>query len=389
MNSNELSTILNQTGENRDQYQGSVSPPIFQTSNFCFPNMDVMRAALKNELSTPFYTRGFNPTAAVLREKLAALEGTEDALVLSSGSAAVACAVISQVKAGDHVLCVTKPYSWTNKLISQLLNRFGVEFTFADGKDADEFLQNIKPNTHLIYLESPNSLTFEQQDISAITQFAKNRNITTIIDNSYSSPLFQQPAKMGVDLIIHSATKYLNGHSDALGGVICGSKEKIQKIFANEWMTLGAHLSPHECSLVIRGLRTLDIRMERSAQSGLKVMQFLESHPKVEKVFHPFAEQYDQKELSKKQLKNVGGLFSFQVKAESLDRLDNMLNSFKHFLLATSWGGHESLIFPMAVLHHSANYSGNTLPWNLIRIYVGLESPELLIDDLKQALDQL
>lgn len=385
----ELSTILNQLGENRADYQGAVSPPIFQTSNFCFPNIEVMRAALQNELKTPFYTRGYNPTAAILREKMAALEGTEDALLLSSGSAAVACAVISQVKAGDHILCVAKPYSWTNKLLSQLLARFGVEFTFADGGNTDAFLNEVKENTTLIYLESPNSLTFEQQDIAAIAQFARNKGINTIIDNSFSSPLFQHPAAMGIDLIVHSATKYLNGHSDALGGVICGSKEKIQKIFAQEWMTLGAHLSPHECSLVLRGLRTLEIRMERSASSGLKVMQFLESHPKVEKVFHPYSQYYNQKELSQKQLKNVGGLFSFQVKADNMEQLDKMINAFKHFLLATSWGGHESLIFPMAVLHHSANYSGNTLPWNLIRIYVGLESPELLIEDLNQALNQL
>jgi len=389
MNPTALSTILNQTGENRSTYQGAVSPPIFQTSNFCFSNMESMRNSLKNELSTPFYTRGYNPTAAILREKLAALEGTEDALVLSSGSAAVACAVISQVKAGDHVLCVAKPYSWTNKLIAQLLARFDVSFTFADGQNTEEFLQNTKENTRLIYLESPNSLTFEQQDIAAIAQFAKSKGIATIIDNSYSSPLFQQPAAMGIDLIVHSATKYLNGHSDALGGVICGSTKMIQHIFANEWMTLGAHLSPHECSLILRGLRTLEIRMERSAQSGFKVMQFLENHPKVEKVYHPLAHHYNQKELTQKQLKNVGGLFSFQVRAENIDQLDNMLNGFQHFLLATSWGGHESLIFPMAVLKSSANYSGNTLPWNLIRIYVGLESPDLLIADLSQALDKL
>jgi cystathionine beta-lyase/cystathionine gamma-synthase len=215
-----------------------------------------MRKGLQKEFEEPFYTRGYNPTIAILREKLAALEGSEDALVFSSGSAAMAAAVMSVVKSGDHVVCVQKPYSWTNKLLNKLLVNYGVETTMADGTNTDTFITFCKPNTKLIILESPNSWTMELQDIEAICEFARTKNITTIIDNSYSTPLLQNPVSMGADIVIHSSSKYINGHSDVVSGVLCASKEIVSRIFAKELMTIGSIISPNDAWLMIRGLRT-------------------------------------------------------------------------------------------------------------------------------------
>ena len=219
----DISHILNHLGEERENYFNSVSPPIIQTSNFCFKTVDEMRKALQIEFEIPFYTRGYNPTVAILRKKIAALEKSEDALIFGSGSAAIAAAVMSSVKSGEHVICVQKPYSWTNKLLNNLLSKYGVETTMIDGISAENFQKAIQKNTRLIFLESPNSWTFEMQDISAICKLAKKKNITTIIDNSYSSPLFQQPVSLGADMVVHSATKYLSGHSDVVCGVLCGT----------------------------------------------------------------------------------------------------------------------------------------------------------------------
>src|SRR5687768_1622758 len=221
----DISHILNHLGEEREEYYGAVAPPVFQTSNFCFPDVKTMREKLKREMETPFYTRGYNPTVAALRKKIAALEGTEDALVFASGSGAIASAAMSVLKGGDHAICVQKPYSWTGNLLSKYLIRFGAEHTFVDGTDQENFRKAIKPNTKLIYLESPNSLTFEMQDIAAVVKIAKEKNIVTMIDNSYNTPINQNPAVMGVDLVLHSASKYLNGHSDVVAGVVCGKHD--------------------------------------------------------------------------------------------------------------------------------------------------------------------
>jgi cystathionine beta-lyase/cystathionine gamma-synthase len=384
----DISHILNHLGENRDQYYGAVAPPVFQTSNFCFNTVADMREKLKQELETPFYTRGYNPTVAILRKKLAALEGTEDSLVFSSGSAAVAAAVMSVVKAGDHVVCVQKPYSWTNNLLSKYLAKYGVTHTFVSGGEAAAFENAINESTRLIYLESPNSLTFEMQDIEAITKLAKSRNITTIIDNSYNSPLNQSPANMGVDIVLHSGTKYINGHSDVVCGVVCASHERIMKMLAEEYMTIGSCISPHEAALILRGLRTLELRVNRSAETAKKICNFAEKHPKIKQVYYPFAKNNPQLVLAKKQMKQGGGLISFLIDAKDEAGVERFCDNLQRFLMATSWGGYESLVFPLCALAASKSFE-NPLPWNMVRLYVGLEDAELLIEDLKQALDMV
>ncbi|MEW6467748.1 MAG: aminotransferase class I/II-fold pyridoxal phosphate-dependent enzyme [Bacteroidota bacterium] len=382
----DISFILNHLGEERSDYYGAVAPPLFQTSNFCFPDVKTMREKLCREMENPFYTRGYNPTVAALRKKLAALEGAEDALVFASGSGAIASAVMSVVKGGDHVICVQKPYSWTGNLLSKYLVRYGVEHSFIDGGATENFSKAIKPNTRLIYLESPNSLTFELQDIEAVARLAKAKGIVTMIDNSYNTPVNQNPIKMGVDLVLHSASKYLNGHSDVVAGVVCSTRERILKMMSEEYMTLGGIISPHDAWLMMRGLRTLELRVNRSAESAKKVADFLASHPKVEKLLYPFAKDNPQLELAKKQMKQGGGLLTILLKAKGEAEIERFCDSLQMFLLATSWGGHESLCFPMCALAQSRSFESKPMPWNMVRLYIGLEDPQALIADLEQAL---
>jgi len=380
----ELSYILNHLGEERENYYNAVSPPIVLSSNFCFDSVADMREKLTRELETPFYTRGFNPTVGILRKKIAALEGTEDALVFASGSGAIAAAVMSTIKGGEHAICVAKPYSWTSTLLSKYLAKYGVTVTFVAGETAADFEKEILPNTKLIYLESPNSLTFELQDIEAICAMAKKHDISTILDNSYNSPLNQQPHKMGVDIVVHSATKYLNGHSDVVAGVVASSKERIMKMLAEEYMTIGAIIGAHDAWLMIRGLRTLELRVNRSSSSAQMLAEWLEQHPKVEKINYPFLKSNRNYELAKKQMKQGGGLISLQLKVSSIAEVEKFCDSLKTFLIATSWGGHESLCFPVCAMTQSASFK-NPLPWNLIRLYIGLEDPQFLKNDLENA----
>ncbi len=380
--------ILSQLGEDRANYYNATAPPIIQTSNFCFPDIKSFKKAFEHELVNHIYTRGNNPTVAILRKKLAALEKTEDALVFGSGSAAISASIISQVQAGDHVVCVENPYGWTKSVLEKLLKRFGVETTFAASTTA-AITAAVRTNTKLIMLESPNSITFELQDLEALSKFAKARNIVTAIDNSYSSPHFQNPAEYGIDIVLHSGTKYINGHSDVVIGVCCSSKKIIQQIFLSEFMTLGAIISPHDAALVIRGLRTLPIRMERIQSSTKVITHFLQQHPKIEKVIYPWLDDFPEKILARKQMKGASGLFSILLKADSIEKVEQFISGLNNFYLAVSWGGYESLAMPFCIFHNMPGKEDTHVPWNLVRLSIGLESPQYLIDDLDQALSIL
>lgn len=384
----DLSEILTHLGEDRERGYDAVVPPIVQSGNFTYPTVAAMRAVVQQEFDRPLYTRGYNPTVAMLRKKIAALEHAEDALVLSSGSAAIAAAVIAFTKAGDHIVCVQKPYSWTKKLLAELLVRFGVEHTFVDGTDAENYRRAIRPNTSFFILESPNSLTFELQDIAAVCAIAKEHGIVTLCDNSFNSPLFQTPIDLGCDMVAHSATKYLNGHSDVVAGVLAGSHERIRRVMSKEFMTLGACPSPHDAWLLVRGLRTLPLRMERSADNAEKVARFLESHPRVKRVHWPGLESHPQHALARKQMKRVAGLMSIELDAPDAAAVERFCDSLKRFLIAVSWGGYESLQWPVCALQGPSGYYTD-LPFTMVRLYIGLEDPQSLITDLEQGLARM
>lgn len=378
------SFIINQLAEDREKYFNAVAPPIIQTSNFAYPTVDEFTNAIKNEKDEHIYTRGNNPTVNILCQKMAALEGAEDCLMVGSGAAAITNAVISQVNAGDHIISVKNPYTWANHLMDKILPRFNVETTFIDGTKIENFEKACTEKTKLIYLESPNSWTFELQDLGEIANFAKQKGITTVIDNSYCTALCQRPMDFGIDLVIYSATKYYNGHSDVVAGAICGSKEKITNIFHNEFMTFGNILAPQNAWLMLRSLRTLPIRLKQSAESTIKILEYLKNHPKIERIWFPFAENNPQLDLAKRQMKMPMGMFTIALKNREVKAIKKFCESLQYFLIAVSWGGHESLIMPKC-----AFVGADDPQVNMIRFYVGLEEADVLLEDLDRSLGEL
>ncbi|WP_198018823.1 PLP-dependent aspartate aminotransferase family protein [Asinibacterium sp. OR53] len=381
----DLSYILNELGEDRDEYFRAIAPPIVQTSNFAFRKVADMRRAFEDEYSTWLYSRGLNPTVEILRKKLAALDGAEDCLVFNSGAAAIFAAVLSQVKSGDHIVSVKKPYSWAQRMFDVILPRFQVTVTYVDGTDTAHFEAAIQSNTTLIYLESPNSWLFELQDLAAVAALAKKHNIVTICDNSYCSPLYQKPIALGIDLVLQSATKYIGGHSDVVAGVLSGSKEKMEKIFNSEYMTVGSGIQPFNAWLLIRGLRTLPARLERISRTTQQVVDFLKKHPRVEKVLFPLDPDFPQYELAKKQMKGACGLFTFFIKTDKRETIEVFCESLQHILMAVSWGGYESLIIPKCAGMQPADFNAADPEHRSLRLYVGLEEDDYLLADLEAA----
>jgi len=382
----DLSYILNELGEERETFSNAVVPPIFQTSNFAFPDVSSLRKALLDEYETFVYSRGQNPTLTILRKKLAALDGAEDALVFSSGMAAIFCAVFANVQHGDHIISVAKPYSWTHKLFSILLPRFGVTTTMVDGTQIENFEKAIQRNTKILYLESPNSFTFELQDLKAAAALGKSRGILTMVDNSYCSPLYQQPVAMGIDITLQTASKYIGGHSDLLAGVLCGSRELIKKIFSLDMLTIGSVTPPFHAWLLLRSLRTIEVRLERISKSTETVAARIEQNPKIEKIYYPFSTSHPQHELARRQMKRAPGLFSVALRVKSLEQIETFCNSLRRFLRAVSWGGHESLVFPACASIPAGDFDPNIHRHRLVRFYIGLEDPAYLIHDIEQAL---
>lgn len=379
----DIAYILNHLGEDRGSYSNAITPPIFQTSNFAFRDVAELRRAIADEKNSYIYSRGNNPTIDILCRKIAALEDTDESLAFSSGMAAISSSILSFVKSGDHIISVRNNYSWTNYMMISFLPRFGVETTFIDGRKTSNFTKAVKKNTRLIYLESPNSLTFELQDIEAVAGMARRRGIITVIDNSYSSPLGQSPASMGMDIVLHSASKYLGGHSDVVAGMACGSSENISRIFRNEFLGLGGIISPFNAWLIIRGLRTLMARMDRITVTTGRVLDYLGNHTMVSEILHPLWPGSPQYSLALKQMQKPSGLFSVRLKTADPAKAEKFVNSLRHFLIGVSWGGHESLVFPAMSFDRRRSKKGYTS--NLIRFYIGLDDPDTLIMDIEQA----
>ena len=385
----DISYILNEFAEDRENYFNAVSPPIMQTSNFIFNTVDEMRNAFADEYSVYLYSRGKNPTVEILRKKLAALDGAENCLVFNSGAAAIFVAVLANVKAGDHIVSVQKPYTWAQRMFDVILPRFGVTTTYIDGKDIGNFERAILPNTTVIYLESPNSWDYVLQDLKAVAELARAEDITTIIDNSYCTPLYQKPIEMGIDIVMQTATKYISGHSDTLGGVLCGSAAMMERIFNSEYMTVGSGISPFNAWLLIRGMRTLPARLDRITASTKKVIDYLKQHPKVESLLFPLDESFLQYELAKQQMTGACGLLTFIIKAEQIKQIEKFCEDLQHIFMAVSWGGHESLIIPKCSGIKPDEFNAANKEHRMLRLYVGLEEPEYIIKDLEQAFEKM
>lgn len=385
----DLSYILNEFAEERENYFNAISPPIMQTSNFAFKTVAGLRGAFTDEYAAMLYSRGNNPTVDILRKKLAALDGAEDCLVFNSGAAAIFAAVLVNVKAGDHIVSVDKPYTWAQKMFNEILPRFGVTTTYIDGTSIENFERAILPNTTVIYLESPNSWDYALQDLKAVAELAKAEGIVTIIDNSYCTPLYQKPIELGIDLSMQTATKYISGHSDTLGGVLSGTHAMMKKIFNSEYLNIGSGIQPFNAWLLIRGLRTLPARLDRITLTTQKVAAWLKTHPRVEEIIFPFDEDFPQYELAKRQMKGACGLLSFVMKAGTIGEIEKFCESLEHIFMAVSWGGHESLIIPKCSGIDPADFDAGNREHRMIRLYTGLEDPEYLIRDLDQAFSKI
>jgi cystathionine beta-lyase/cystathionine gamma-synthase len=360
----------------------AVVPPIAQTSLFTFSDYDDMLSSYRGEKVRPIYTRGLNPTVRMFEEMLAKLEGAEDALGFASGMAAISAAVLSFVAPGDRIVAVRHVYPDAFRLFGTILKRMNVEVTYVDGRD-EEAVDKALPGAKIFYMESPTSWVMEAHDVGALAALAKKHGAVSMIDNSWASPIFQQPISLGVDLVIHSASKYLGGHSDVVAGIVAGSKGMIARLKAEAYPYLGAKLSPFDAWLLIRGLRTLPIRMKAHEASALAIAQRLQDLDIVETVCHPG--------LSNRLpagLHGTSGLFSL-VFREGID-IRAFSDSLKLFKLGVSWGGHESLVVPGEVVLQQKAQPNSAQQFGIharsVRLHVGLEGTEALWSDLQEAI---
>lgn len=363
--------------------EGAVAPPIYQSSLFTFDNYQAMFDRYQGNTHQAVYSRIDNPTNAVLHQKIAMLERGEAALSFSSGMAAISNAILSVVSPGDRIVCVKHVYADTYRLLRGLCARFNIETTFVDGTDIDDIEANLS-GAKLFYLESPNTWMIEEQDLEAVAALAKSRDVITIADNSWASPIYQNPLTLGIDLVVHSATKYLSGHSDTVAGIVVGRADLVARIDADVRPYLGACVSAQDAARLIRGLRTLPLRMQRHHVSGLQIATQLLEHPNVVRVCHP---GLDKQSFSP--LEGYGSLFSFEVDI-AVD-IPEFCNALRLFRLGVSWGGYESLVVPAAISKNQAGRNNAAIdfgvPPRMIRLFVGLEDPIDLWNDLTRAFD--
>jgi len=384
----EEKSICTHLGDDYERFYGAVVPPIFENSLFVFEKFEDIIESFKEERAYYLYTRGTNPTVEILEKKLAALEHGESCKCFSSGMAAISSAMMTFVKQGDHILFVNNIYGPALKY-AKYIEKYGVEHSITLDTDIESIERALKVNTRVIYLESPATMTFKMLDLKAIADLAKSKGIVTIIDNTWATPVFQKPLDFGIDISVHSCTKYISGHSDVVAGAVISSKEIMDRIFYNEFQLHGGNIGPFEAWLIIRGLRTLPLRMEKHQESALKVACFLENHKCVRKVNYPGLESSPDYELGKKQLKGYSGLMSFELVSDSFEAVKEVINNCRLFKIGVSWGGHESLILSpnhgdnIEELRQLGIYPG------LIRISVGLEDVDSIINDLNNALTRL
>jgi cystathionine beta-lyase/cystathionine gamma-synthase len=361
----------------------AVVPPIVQSSLFTFPTYEAMRAAFAGELRHPVYSRVGNPTTAFFEAKMVALEGAEAARGFASGMAAISGAVLSVVRAGDRVVCVRHVYPDAYRFFEVMLPRLGVSVEYVDGGDPEAVARAL-PGARLLYLESPTSWVFETQDLEALTALARAHDALTVLDNSWATPVFQNPLRHGVDLVLHSASKYLSGHSDTVAGVVCGRRELLDAMQRTVVPYLGAKLAPFEAWLLVRGLRTLAVRMRSQEERGLAVARRLAEHPRVERVLHPALLG----RVDGRQLRGSSSLFS--VELDGAVDVRRFCDALRLFRLGVSWGGHESLVVPAAVALEQAAGPNSVHDFGVgprvVRLHVGLERVEDLVADLEGAL---
>ena len=388
--SNHIETQAIHSGRINDEQFGSLATPLYQTSTFIFENAQQGADRFAGEEEGFIYSRLGNPTTRQLEMRVAEMEQMEDAAATATGMGAVSGALLSYLQAGDHMIASKAIYGCSYALISHMLTRFGIEVTFVDMTDIKNIKAAIKPNTKLVFLETPVNPNMVVLDLVAIAEIAKQHELISVVDNTFLTPVLQQPGQFGIDLVVHSATKYLNGHGDVVAGIICGPSEMINHIKMTVLKDIGATISPHDAWLILRGIKTLPIRMERHCTNAQIVAEFLEQNKHVTKVHYPGLKSHSGHGFIGTQMKAAGGVIAFELDTDIKGGAD-FIDSMKLFSIAVSLGDAESLIQHPASMTHSPYTQEERLDAGisdgLIRISVGLEHSDDLVADLKQALD--
>lgn len=371
---------------------GSATVPIYQTSTFKFDSAEHGAACFAGESSGYIYTRIANPTIHALETLLADLENGFGGIATSSGMAAVNTIYGALLSQGAHVVSSAAVYGPSRVVLETYYKKFGVEVTFVNTADIDEVRKAIQPNTKLIFIETPSNPTIEITDLKAVCQLAKTHQIPVAVDNTFSSPYLQLPLDLGADIVFHSLTKFINGHADIVGGVVIAKEEAMYKNLRSVMVNLGFNMDPHQAYLVIRGVKTLSLRIERAQQSAMIIAQYLENHPKVEWVRYPGLPSHPQHELAKKQMSGFGSMISFELKG-GLEAGRKLMNSVEMAILAVSLGGVETLIqHPASMTHSKVSAEGKLkagITDGLVRYSVGIEDVEDLIADFDQAFEKI
>jgi methionine-gamma-lyase len=384
-----FATLAVHAGERVCPVTGALDTPIYQSTTFASADSDEMAAVYGGEKAGYMYTRYGNPTIHALEEKLAALEGGEAALATATGMAAISTAILGYIKAGDHVVASRSLYGAAYDFLNTKLPRMGASTTFVPSTETAAFERAIQDNTRLIYLESPTNPVLDILDLASLAALGRSRGIPTMIDNTFATPVLQQPLKLGIAVVVHSATKYLCGHGDAMGGAVIGPQEYISYLLREIFRDFGGVMSPFNAWLILRGIKTLHLRVPAQCANARQIAGFLAGHPKIERVNYPGLEHYPGHELARKQMKDFGAMVSFEVKG-GYESGKHVMDRVTIFSRAASLGDTRSLIV------HSASTSQRAVPREqrlamgvtdgLVRLSVGVEAAEDLLEDLEQAL---
>ncbi len=384
-----FNTRILHAGEKPDPGTGAITIPIYQTSTFVFESAEQGQARFEGREEGYVYTRLGNPTTRAFELKMADLEGGEDAVAFSSGMAAISSVLMALVNAGDHVLTNAVLYGSTYDFFHGMISRYGVSVSHIDMTDPANVRAAITPRTKAIYVETPANPTMTLTDLRAVAAIGKEAGIPVIVDNTFASPVLQRPLALGCDVVVHSATKYIGGHGDVIAGVAIGSRELMGRVRAEFLRNLGGVLGPFEAWLLLRGIKTMALRVWRHTENATKVAEFLASHPMVEKVYYPGLLDFPQHELARRQMDGMGGMLSFEVKG-GVEKGRRVMNAVRLCELAVSLGDTQTLIEHPASMTHAvvdpAERQRVGITDGLIRLSVGLEDPEDIIADLDQAL---
>ncbi|MGI2046351.1 methionine gamma-lyase [Shewanella oncorhynchi] len=378
-------------GHEREAF-GALVTPLYQSATFVFESAQQGGERFAGNEQGYIYTRLGNPTTAELERKMAILEGAEAAAATASGMGAVSAALLANLQMGDHLVASNAVYGCTYALMTTQFARFGIEVSLVDFSSVTEIEAAIKSNTKVIFCETPVNPHLQVFDLAAIANIAKRHQLVSIVDNTFMTPLLQRPLDFGIDLVVHSATKYLNGHGDVIAGIVCGSEEQLHKVKYEILKDIGAVISPHDAWLILRGLKTLDVRLQRHCDSAQRVAEFLAEHPSITHVYYPGLKSHQGHKFIGQQMKRAGGVIAFEL-AANLEEAMAFVGYLKLFSIAVSLGDAESLIqHPASMTHSPYTPEARTAAGigdNLLRISIGLEDCDDIIADLNQALARL